>query len=379
MVRRTKRIAAVRPSISCFSVAPSSPAAGYPRPHMHKPPVQEEAASPTRLERAGDLAARVGSLQPSDPNLRRGLHASIGIIIVLSVGLAAVAAIGDFPTVDWRFRPVALLLAVLAIAIYLIVSSEIWRRILLALGPNLTPLRAESIWFASGLGRYVPTALLLPMLRMAMAERYGVPKRITFATVVYEFALFFTGSLIVGAYFVITLPDLHGEWQRFLVLVIPVVAVVALQPRIFHTLADKVLVRLGRAPLPLSLPGRRVFEFLALYAADTMIAGLGLYCLTQSVYPAGPGDLPTIVGSYAVANTFSVLAFILPGGLGAREAGMAVALSPVMPTAPALAVAVLSRILQLGLEVTFALITPVLARRREARGPSAEPSEALTG
>lgn len=346
---------------------------------MARPAVQEPTDSPTRLERAGDLAARVGSLQPSDPTLRRGLHASIGIILVLSVGLAAVAAVGDFPDVDWRFRPVALLLAVLAIALYLLASSEIWRRLLHALGPSLSPLRAESIWFASGLGRYVPTALLLPMLRMAMAERYGVPKRITFATVVYEIALFFTASLIVSAYFVITLPDLQGEWQRFIVLVIPVVAVVALQPRIFHTIADKVLLRLGRAPLPISLPGWRVFEFLALYAVDTLIAGFGLYCLTQSVYPAGAGDLPTIVGSYAVANTFSILAFILPGGLGAREVGMTVALSPVIPTAPALAIAVLSRILQLGLEVILALVTPLLARWRDARAPATSQPEALTG
>ena len=29
----------------------------------------------SKLERAGDLAARVSSLQPSDPNLRRSLHA----------------------------------------------------------------------------------------------------------------------------------------------------------------------------------------------------------------------------------------------------------------------------------------------------------------
>jgi glycosyltransferase 2 family protein len=346
---------------------------------MERPGVEEANGSPTRLERAGDLAARAGSLQPSDPALRRGLHAAIGIIVVLSVGLAAIAAVGDFPDVDWRFRPVALLLAVVAIALYLLFSSEIWRRLLHALGPSLTPLRAESIWFASGLGRYVPTALLLPMLRMAMAERAGVPKRITFATVVYELALFFTGSLIVGAYFVITLPDLKGEWQRFLVLIIPVIAVVALQPRIFHTIADKVLLRLGRAPLPLSLPGRRVFEFLGLYAIDTLIAGLGLYCLTQSVYPAGTGDMPTIVGSYAVANTFSILAFILPGGLGAREAGMAVALSPVMPYAPAVAVAVLSRILQLGLEVVLALVTPLLARRADARASAPSQPEALIG
>ena len=184
-----------------------------------------------------------------------------------------------------------------------------------ALGASLPPVRAEGIWFASGLGRYVPTALLLPMLRMAMAEREGVPKRVTLAGVAYEFALFFTASVVVAAYFVITLPDLQGHWERYVVLVLPALALIAMQPRIFHTLADRALERTGRDPLPLSLPGPRVLEFIALYAAACAFAGIGIYCLAQCVYPVGTDDIPTIVSSYAVANTVSILAFIIPGGL----------------------------------------------------------------
>jgi hypothetical protein len=337
----------------------------------------KEARPPTRLERAGDLAARSASLRPSDPNLRRGLHAGIAIVLVLSVGLAIVAALGDFPEIEWRLRPLALLLAVVGISTYLVFSAEVWRRLLAALGPRLGLLRGHAIWYASGLGRYVPTALLLPMLRVAMCEREGSPKRICLASIAYEGALFFTASLIVGAYFVITLPDLEGVWQRYLVLVLPAVALVALHPRIFHTLADGSLKRLGRARLPLSLPARRVVEFVGLYAIANLIAGLGVYCLAQSVYPVGADDLPTVVSSYAVANTLSILAFMIPGGLGAREAAMAAALSPVMPTGPALAIAVLSRILQVGLEVLLAVTAPLLARA--GRGLSASPAAGETG
>jgi uncharacterized membrane protein YbhN (UPF0104 family) len=329
---------------------------------MEGPPVKQPTDSPTRLERAGDVAARVGSLQPSDPTVRRGLHASIAIIVVLGVALAIVAAVGDFPDVDWRFHPWALLLSVIGLAVFLIGSAEIWRRVLHALGPELRPIRGQAVWFASSLGRYVPTALLLPMLRVAMASRDEAPKRITLASIVYELALFFTANLIVGAYFVITLPDLSGTWQRYLVLAVPALALAALHPRIFHTLADRALVRLGREPLPLSLSMRRVLEFAGLYAITLIPAGLGIYCLAQSVYPVGADDLPTVAGSFAVANALSLIAFVLPGGLGAREAGMTLALAPVMPAAPALAVAVLSRILQLMLEVAFALLMPLLAR-----------------
>jgi len=89
----------------------------------------------TRLERAGEVAARAGSLRPADPRVRRGLHIGIGLIVVLSVGLAAFAATGDLPDVDWRLRPAALVLAALGLGLFLVANAEIWRRILRALGP----------------------------------------------------------------------------------------------------------------------------------------------------------------------------------------------------------------------------------------------------
>jgi uncharacterized membrane protein YbhN (UPF0104 family) len=344
---------------------------GYPRRPMESGSAPSK-RSRTRLHRAGDLAARVGSLQPRDPAARRALHAGIGIVVLLGVGLALVAGLGDFPDVNWRFRPLALALAVIGMAGFLIASGEIWRRLLRALGPDLRPLPAQEIWFVAGLGRYVPTSLLLPLLRVAMSARDGVPGRITSASIVYEFSLFLAANLALGAYFVISLPDLAGDWQRFVVLAVPVVALIGLQPRFFHSFADGALRRMGREPLPLSLPGRRVFEFAALYLVAMIVAGLAVYCLAQSVYPVGADDLPTVVGSLAVGTGLSIVAFIVPGGLGAREAGMALALSSVMPTAPAVAIAVLSRLFQLGLEVMLALVMLWLARRGSPTGLSPE-------
>lgn len=330
-----------------------------------------ETTTRTRLERAGEIASRAGSLNPSDPRVRKGLHAGIAIIVVLSIGLAGFSAAGDLPDVDWRFRPLALTLAVLALTASLLANAGIWRRILHALGPELLPPRSRAIWFTSGLGRYVPTSLLLPMLRVAMAEREGAPKRISLASIAYEMSLFFTAALILGAYFVIDLPELGDVPGRFVILALPVLALVALQPRIFHSLADRALQRLGRAKLPLSLPGGRVFEFVGLYAITYVLAGMGLYALATCVYPVGADDLVTVVVAFAVGTALSILAFVLPGGLVAREAGIALALSPVMPAAPAVAVAVLARIVQLGLEVLLAVITPLLARRSETRATRA--------
>jgi hypothetical protein len=316
------------------------------------------------------VASRAGSLQPSNPNLRRGLHAGIAIVIILSVGLAALAAFQDLPSTEWRLRPAYLVPAVLGFAALQLANAELWRRLLQALGPTLPRRTGTAIWCASALGRYVPMSMLMPVMRVAMADRAGVPKRICVASIVYELALAFTAGLVVAAYFVIDLPALDGRPERFLALVLPVVALVVLHPRIFHPVADWALGRLGRERLPLVLGASRVFEFLAFYAATYVLAGVSLYALAQAVYPVDSDDVVTVIGAFAVGQALSFLAFMIPGGLVAREAGLAIALSPAMPAGPAVVVAVLMRIVQLGLELLLAALTSVIARSERAAAPT---------
>jgi uncharacterized membrane protein YbhN (UPF0104 family) len=328
-----------------------------------EPTLQSSPPRPSRLQRVGDLAARAGSLQPADPRVRRGLHAAIAAVVVASAAFAIVAAVGDFPNVSWRIHFAALALSIAGFAVSLLAAAEIWRRILASLGSRIDVRKSNAIWFVSGLGRYVPSSLLLPVLRAAMAEREGVPGRITLASMVYELCLSSTAALIIGAYFVIQLPSLSDSPGRFLVILLPIVAFVIMQPRYFHTFADKLLVRMGREPLPISLSAAAVLQMVALYAATYVVAGLSLYALAQSIYPVGAGDLVEVVGAFSVGTALSVIAIALPGGVVAREAGIALALSPVMPAAPAIAIAVLSRIIQLALELGGALLAPLVARR----------------
>src|SRR5262245_40324531 len=330
---------------------------------------ESSAASRGKLERAAEVAARLSSLNPADPRVRRGLHAAIATAVLLSVALGVVAAVGNLPTIDWNFRPAAIAAALLGFSLCLIAHAELWRRILAALGPELPPRRAAAIWFTSGLGRYAPASVLMPLLRVAMAEREGVSKRITLASFVYEMSLFYAAALLVGAYFVIQLPELQGQPWRYLVGALPLIALILLQPRFFHTVADRILMRLGRERLPRSLPGAKVLELVGLYALTFVMTGLGVYALALNVYPLDAGDLPVAVGAFAVGTTLSLVAVFVPGGLIAREAGLAVALAPLMPAAPAIAIAILVRIAQLGLEILGATISPLLARgERPAAG-----------
>ena len=252
------------------------------------PTREERRAAGTRLERTGEIASRVVSLRPADPRVRRALHVAVGLILLLGVGLAVVAALNEVPDLEWR--PAWVLLGFLGFVLYTLASGEIWRLLLAALGPSLRQRPAAAIWCSSALGRLLPTGLLVPIIRTAMAEPLGVPKRICLASVVYEQALALTAAVILGAYFIIDLPDLSGEPARFLVLLIPLVTLACLHPAVFRHVADLVLRRLGREELPVVLPISRSLEFIALYCLALVLGGVSLYALAQGVYPVAGAD-----------------------------------------------------------------------------------------
>ena len=204
------------------------------------------------------------------------------------------------------------------------------------------------------------------MVRVALTNPEGVPKRECLASVIYEMALMLTGAVLVGAYAVVQTPSFGGT-GRYVVLLIPVAAVVCLQPRIFHPMANIALNRIGKQSLPRTLPATAVGSTLVLYVASWVLAGAGLYALIQGVHPVQPDDFLIVLAAPAVGYIAAALAFVLPGGIGAREGGLAAVLNLALPLGVAFAIAVALRLLQLAMELAAAAVTPLIARRTRPR------------
>ena len=318
---------------------------------------------PTLMERLGEAGATATSLRGGVPRWQRVLAAAL-VALVLGFLVAAIASQwSKLPDISWRFQPAWAAACLAALVLFQLVHAHLWVMLLHALGAPMPAVRGWAVWSVTLLGRYVPTNVALFVSRVALAEREGVPKRICGASIVYELGFTFAGAAAVGAYFVITLPSLQDQPVRWLALAAPVLTVVALDPRVFHTLADWLLSRFGRATLPVSLSRGRVLEFTALFAASFLLAGFGVLALAEAIHGVPGGDAGTAVGAYSVGFAASVIAFVLPGGLGAREAAMVAALSPILPVTVALAVAVGLRLAQMAVEVLYATIMPLLARR----------------
>ncbi len=322
--------------------------------------------APTDVGRAGPEELTRQEEATAQSALRYVGRAVLVLLVLAGIGFAVASQIGHLPRIDWHLQPGWLVVSVLAFAWLQLIHAGIWRIIVRELHGELKPARSRAIWSASALGKYVPTSFLLFVTRIAMAEKAGVPKRVTAASMAYELPITVTSALAVGAYGVIQLPDLQGHASRWAIVAAPIVGLAALHPRVFPRLGNELLRRTGRESLPEALAFGRVLRLAALYCASFAVAGLGTYAFARALHPVSAHDIPIVLSSFAIALALSYIGFVLPAGLGAREAGYTAALSLALPTAVALAVAVGIRLLQMALEVLYALVTPLLARRVES-------------
>jgi len=298
---------------------------------------------------------------------RQILTTILALAIATGVALAVLGLLADRPHTHLSLRLQWLAPAIVALIALELFHAELWRRLLLALGGALDTPHALAIWAVSAVARYVPSSMLMPVVRVRMGRRQGVPGELGVVSVVYEALLVNCGAACVASYFVVALPALRHDPWRWAIVALPLAAISALHPRVVGFVTRRLLASMGRPISTSHVSLGQLLGFAAGYAASFMLAGCGMVAVVLMVYPLTLEGVPTVIGAAAIGFVVSVFAFVLPGGLGAREAALALALSPVVPTFVASTAAVASRVVQLGCELTLAALLPWVARRHQAR------------
>jgi hypothetical protein len=312
---------------------------------------------------------------PTAPARRRALWTTaVGLLVLASLTAAGIAQWRARPQIDWRFEPAWLAVSVALLIAFQAGQAELWRRMLVAMDHPLDARRARAIWNLTLIARYFPTSALQAAGRVVLSQRAGVPRAVTAAAFVYELVLSFAVALALAAVFLVRLPSLADQPLRWAVVAVPAGLLLALAPAAFGRVSGVALRRIGAEPLRVTLSGRTVAAFAAGYAMCFVAAGAGLFALTRSLQPVPLSALPLITGAFSVAYVASLVGFLLPAGLGAREAALTVTLAPVLPVAVALAVAVALRLAQMAVEVLLGSITWWLDRRTRSATTSSGPA-----
>jgi hypothetical protein len=218
----------------------------------------------------------------------------------------------------------------LALSLFLMIACGLlvavgWNFILKSMGQRVSHLRILRIYFFSELGKYLPGKIWTIVGRTLLAQRAGVPKVMTVASIGIMLGIMVVSGILVTLLTLPVWPTLEetGNFWYFIFLV-PLV-LLALHPRIFDPVLNWGLRKFENLELKVSLRYRDILSLVLYWGGLWILKGIATYVLLIAVYhePLPSYALISLIGMVAitwVAGTFS----FFPAGLGITEFGIAV-------------------------------------------------------
>ena len=327
--------------------ASPTPAAGT------TPPDSRPSASSTSVDSVP--AATTGS--------RRWLSLGARVVVIAAIAGGMIwSVVHQWPQVRDTWLGLAwqsVLLSVLAALGGMIANTMAWRAAAADLEHRVSVPAALRICLVGQLGKYIPGSVWAYVLQMELGKRAGLPRARAFLATLVTVGLSVTAALGLG---LLSLPSLrtaasaadstYAASVRVALTIVAIlfpIAVICAIPRVLTWLVQLTLRLLRRPPLrhKLSWPG--VGRVVGWSALGFTLFGVHLWLLANAQAAPGFEGLLRSVGSFAIAITVGMFAFLSPSGLGVREAVLVAALAPFLATSggvgAALGIALASRLI----------------------------------
>lgn len=249
-----------------------------------------------------------------------------------------------------------------------------WRALLADLGSRLPLPAAIRVMFVGQLGKYVPGAVWAVAAQVELARDYAVPRRRSATASLVSMAVTLVVGLVAAG---VTLPlvSAHAVRQYWWVLAVTPLVVVCLYPPVIKFGLDRVLRVLRRAPLEGTVGRGGMARALGWTTLGWLCYGAHAWFLI-SVFAGKSGHTFALsLGAYALAWAVGFLIIFFPGGIGPREVALIAVLAPVMPSASALVVALVSRVVMTVGDLVWAGAGLAIARGGRGASRSAGPGD----
>ena len=296
------------------------------------------------------------------------------VFVVVAVGVAVWALRDDFPSmldalgrISW-WRP---LVAFAGIVLGLLATAEVWKHCLGALGSPVSSRDAREIFFPAQVGKYLPGSVWPFLAQMKFARERGVPGGMALLAGSVFLVVHTVTSVLVGALLLVSQPELVDRfgWAG---LCIPL-ALIVLHPKVINFLARKLAKRSGTEAPVLRWSGlvRPLLWMLPAWLGY----GLAAYVLADPFTDSVVQLAVVCTGAFALGWLVGLLVFLAPAGVGAREAVLVLALTPLLGGGPAATVSLLLRVGHTIADLLLALRYG-LVRARRAKKPDLQEADA---
>lgn len=302
-------------------------------------------------------------MQPeTDLKSRKTIRAALGIAITAVVtGFVVWRFAGDWSRLaaqglhfDWRW----LAAAIGVVAANNLIHAGGWYFVLRCMGRRTPAGRALAALFISQISRNVPGGVWNYAGMAYLGKRIGIDKKDSLGAAMIVLLC----GLVSGA-IVFALSPVYAGGMATLALAAVPVGLLLLHPRVFFALLNAGLKLIRKQPVRADLRYGHLLLVLAAEGAAWLASGWIFRCVLLSFLDAAP-DTFTLAGIFAISWCIGFLVLPAPGGLGVREAMLALLLGRhgVEP-AVAVAASLVIRILQLAVEAALAAWGIIVWRR----------------
>lgn len=291
--------------------------------------------------------------------------ASVGLRIIVVAAIAAgmsYSVVHQWPQVRATWLGLAwpsVLLSVLAALGGMVANTMAWRAAAADLEHRVSVPAAMRICLVGQLGKYIPGSVWAYVLQVELGRRAGLPRARAFLATLVTAGLGVTTALGLG---LLSLPSLraaagvadssYAASVRVALIIVAVlfpIAVICAIPRVLTALVRLTLRLLRRPPLRHTLSWPGVGRVVGWSALGFTLFGVHLWLLANAQAAPGVDGLLRSIGSFAIAITVGMFAFLSPSGLGVREAVLVAALAPFLTTSggvgAAIGIALASRLI----------------------------------
>lgn len=295
----------------------------------------------------------------SSSHIRTGVSAIVTAVAVAYLVLAVRSNWIALSTVEWRpglGTSAALVLFVLAVP----ATGILWNAIVVELCGS-SPGIAQSIVVhtESWLLKYVPGQVAGLARKLAWGKAHALASSSVAASLTYDFLFHLCASVAIGLPVVLlVLPDVGGSYTSLLGLVVIVQVAILGVPLLVKVLPPTIQRRLSSNFLRPAFSLRMQL----LYLVPRLLNAVGFVLLASRLGAVdGFRGIISVGAVYVLAGIIGILAFLVPSGLGVREAVITVLLAPSIGEANALGLAAVARIVAVAADVV--LVTVVVGLR----------------
>jgi uncharacterized membrane protein YbhN (UPF0104 family) len=264
----------------------------------------------------------------------------------------------ELQSYEWSVEPVPLVASILLLLLVFTWGVWVWKVLLRHLHVRVPLLPLTRLWFLSTLARYVPGKVWQFVGAAQLGRTMGVDPIPLVTSMLLQVGFLMVAATLVGLPFLVLTVLGTPATAALTLLGVLVLAAAGVHPATMNAALRLVPRALHRDVLTWSGTWTDGLGLLGLFVLSWLGSGSAFALFVSAVVPVPWEAVPSLIAANALAVTAGMLVFVVPAGLGAREAALTLLLSPFAAGAGVAALlAVASRLWVIVVELLGALLT----------------------